>query len=174
MPSPLGHCLAGLTLSVLSQPRPAIHSWRRIAIVTAAALAPDLDLLLRLFDGRNHHQNQVHSVGFAMLAALFVLAVARWRGWEDWAGLGLGAGLGWLSHLGLDYLSVDTHPPIGLMALWPFSTAHFNSPWPLFLDIGRTLEWGTVRHDALAMAWEAALLGSCLALGRRLRASRRG
>jgi len=142
--------------------------------VTVAAVAPDLDLLLRFLDGRNHHQAQVHSVGFALLAALLVFALASWRGWAGAAGLGLGACLGWLSHLGLDYLSVDTHPPIGLMAFWPFSTAYFNSPWPLFLDIGRTLEWATVRHDAVAMAWEAAVLVTCLALARRLRAPRKG
>jgi membrane-bound metal-dependent hydrolase YbcI (DUF457 family) len=145
-----------------------------VAVVTVAAVAPDLDLLLRLVDGRNHHQAQVHSVGFALLAGLLAFALARWRGWGGAAGMGLGACLGWLSHLALDYLSADTHPPIGLMALWPLSSAYVHSPWSLFLDIGRTLEWTTVRHDALAMAWEAAILVTCLAGARRLRTPRKG
>jgi len=72
--------------------------------------------------------------------------------------LALAVGLAWCSHLVLDYLNVDTNPPIGLLALWPFSHAYFKSPVPLFLDIGRTLTWETVRHDAIAAALESAIL----------------
>jgi hypothetical protein len=67
-------------------------------------------------------------------------------------------GLGWASHVLLDYLNVDTHPPIGLLALWPFLGAYLKFPWPIFMDIGRTLDWHTVRHNAVAAAWEAAVL----------------
>ena len=41
----------------------------------------------------------------------------------------------------------------------------------LFLDIGRTLDWATVRHNALAVAWEIVLLRSrCSLASWRLRA----
>ena len=72
--------------------------------------------------------------------------------------LALTVGLAWCSHLLLDYLNVDTNPPIGLLALWPFSHAYFKAPVPIFMDIGRTLDWTTVRHDAAALAWECAVL----------------
>ena len=58
----------------------------------------------------------------------------------------------------LDLLNLDTHPPIGLMALWPLTHGYYKVPWPIFMDIGRTLDWKTVRHDALALAWEVVLL----------------
>lgn len=170
MPSPLGHSLAALALDRLTRRG---EGQRRTLVLLGAALAPDLDLLLRFLDGRNHHQAEGHSVGCALLAGLLVFALARWRGWAGPAGLGLAACLGWLSHLGLDYLSLDTHPPIGLMAFWPFSTAYFKSPWSLFLDIGRTLEWATVRHDAVAVGWEVVVLAPLLYLARRLRAPQR-
>jgi hypothetical protein len=44
------------------------------------------------------------------------------------------------------------------MALWPLTAAYFKFPWPVFLDIGRTLEWKTVIHDLIAVSWEAVLL----------------
>ena len=133
-------------------------------------MAPDLDLLLRLVDGRNHHQAESHSVGCALLAGLVVFVLARIRAWPRPAELGLLALGGWLSHVALDYLGRDTHPPIGIMALWPFSGGYFKFPWPVFLDIGRTLTWETVFHDALAVAWEVMLLAPVVLLVWRLRA----
>src|SRR5436309_10269516 len=121
-------------------------------------MAPDLDFGWRLLDGINHHQAQGHSLGIGMVVAALVAAVAAIRRLPHALGLGLAALLGWCSHLLLDVFNVDTSPPIGLMALWPFSTAYFKSPWPVFLDIGRTLNWRTVRHDAIAVAWELAVL----------------
>src|SRR3972149_10009281 len=124
MPSPVGHVLAGIALDRL--PRKTGRR-RRTLVLLLAAVAPDLDLLLRWVDGRNHHQAASHSVGSALLAALLVYGLARWRGWGRPAGLGLAACLGWLSHLGLDYLSLGTHPPTGLLACWPFSPGYFQS-----------------------------------------------
>jgi membrane-bound metal-dependent hydrolase YbcI (DUF457 family) len=121
-------------------------------------VAPDLDLLFRFVDGRNHHQAETHSLGCAVLAAAAVLLLARWRGWAGATRLALLAGAAWTSHVALDYLGRDTHPPIGLLALWPVSAGYFKFPWPLFLDIGRTLTWEGIRHNAVAVAWESVLL----------------
>jgi membrane-bound metal-dependent hydrolase YbcI (DUF457 family) len=171
MPSPLGHALAGLTVHVLSARGGAERrSLRRAALLVGAATAPDLDLLFRLIDGRNHHQAETHSIGAAALAAVVVWAAARLGRWARPAVLGAAAGCAWLSHVLLDYLGLDTHPPIGIMALWPFERGFHKASWTLFLDIGRTLEWATVRHDALAVAWEVVLLGPLLLASWRLRA----
>jgi membrane-bound metal-dependent hydrolase YbcI (DUF457 family) len=140
-------------------PRPgAWPDGRSLVICVTAALAPDLDLLLRFVDGRNHHQAESHSVGAAALAGLAVYLLARVRAWPRARALGLLASLGWLSHIFLDYLGRDTHPPIGLLLFWPLPLGYFKFPWPLFLDIGRTLAWETLRNNALAVAWETFLL----------------
>lgn len=170
MPSPIGHALAGLTLHALAARRAGeLPDVRRAALVVGAALAPDLDLLLKFIDGRNHHQAESHSLGCAVLAALAVWAVGRWRHWPRPPALGLAVGLAWASHVLLDYLGSDTHPPIGLMALWPLSAAYYKFPWPVFMDIGRTLEWETIRHNAVAVAWETILLVPLLLLSWRHR-----
>ena len=163
MPSPLAHFLAGITTHIATAP-PRDVGWRTRTVVTVAcALAPDLDFLGRAW-GMRWHQRQAHSIGAAVLAGTAVALVASLRGSPRWRSLGVAAFLGWTSHLLLDYLNVDTNPPIGIMALWPFSQGFYKFPWPIFLDIGRTLDWNTVRHDALALAWEAALLCPLLVL----------
>jgi len=162
VPSPVAHFLAGLTVHVATAPASDLGWRRRTAITVAAAIAPDLDLLLKPL-GLAVHQGASHSVGTALLAGVAVAAFAALLRWPRVLVLGLVATLGWSSHIALDLLNLDTHPPIGLMALWPFSEAYYKFPWPVFLDIGRTLDWKTVRHDALALAWEAALLCPLLA-----------
>lgn len=171
MPSPIGHAIAGLTMHALAA-RTAVElrDPRRIVLTVGAALAPDLDLLLQFVDGRNHHGRELHSVGAALAAALVVAIAWRLFGQPRAQALGVVVAAAWSSHVALDYLNIDTNPPIGIMALWPFSARFYKCPWPVFLDIGRTLDWATARHDALAAAWESVLLLPFLALAWRLRA----
>jgi membrane-bound metal-dependent hydrolase YbcI (DUF457 family) len=173
MPSPIGHGLAGLTVHVLLSPRAEdLLSPGRAVVTVAAALLPDVDLLFRLADGRNHHGNETHSLGCTLLASLVTLLVSRARGVRRPSALGMAVGAAWFSHVALDYFNRDTNPPIGILALWPFSRAYFKFPWPLFLDIGRTLEWSTVGHDALAALWECVVLVPLLWVAWRFRVRR--
>jgi membrane-bound metal-dependent hydrolase YbcI (DUF457 family) len=159
VPSPVGHSLAGLAVHVLiARDHEDLWDARRVAAVFAAAIAPDVDLLFRFVDGRNHHQAQTHSLGFAVLAGVVAWAWLKARRGLRPGRFGLAVGGAWASHVLLDYLSRDTNPPIGLMALWPLSSGWYKFPWPLFLDIGRTLSWHTVWHDVVAAAWEALVL----------------
>lgn len=170
MPSPIAHGLAGLTVHLLaSGSGDGLRKRGWAAGIVAAAMAPDADLLLRLVDGRNHHNNEVHSIGFAIVAAVAAAAAARVLGWTRPLGLGVAVGAAWLSHLLLDYLNRDTSPPIGLMAFWPFDSGHYNVPWPLFLDIGRTLTWETLWHNAVAVSWELLVLLPLVLIARRHR-----
>jgi membrane-bound metal-dependent hydrolase YbcI (DUF457 family) len=159
MPSPVGHAIAGLTVHALaSRGRTDLRDLRLAAVLAAAACAPDLDLALRFVGGRIRHQAESHSIGVALLAGLAALLLARLLRWERPLRLGVAVSAAWASHVALDFLGRDTNPPIGVMALWPFSSSYFKSPWPIFLDIGRTLEWSTVWWNALAAAWEVVLL----------------
>jgi membrane-bound metal-dependent hydrolase YbcI (DUF457 family) len=174
LPSPVGHVLAALAVHTLSAAPDEIALRRRSVIVVAAALAPDLDFAWRLLDGRNHHQAETHSVGAALIAGVLVALLASVRHWPRPAGLGLAATMGWMSHVLLDYLGRDTHPPIGLLALWPFQDGYHKFPVPLFLDIGRTLDLKTLGHNGLALAWEAFVLCPILVAAWRLRNARGG
>jgi membrane-bound metal-dependent hydrolase YbcI (DUF457 family) len=171
MPSPFAHAVAGLTVHVLaSRTRDELHDVRRAVLVVGAAVAPDLDLLFKLVDGRNHHNNETHSLGAALLAGLLAALVLPWLRLARPLALAGVLSVAWASHVLLDYLNRDTHPPIGIMAFWPWTRAYFKIPWPLFLDIGRTLEWATVWNNLAAAAWEACVLLPLLWAAFRFRA----
>ena len=165
MPSPLGHGLVGLAVhAITARDGTEAGSLRRAAIIAGAAMAPDLDLLFKFVDGRNHHQAETHSIGAAILAGLFTLVIAKFAGWRAPLALGAVVAASWLTHPLLDYLGNDTHPPIGLMLLWPFDHGFYKSPWVVFMDVGRTLDWRTVRHNVVAIAWELLVLTPILGL----------
>jgi membrane-bound metal-dependent hydrolase YbcI (DUF457 family) len=171
MPSPVAHALVGVATHVGAAPRDRIAERRRAVVTVAAALAPDLDLVFKQF-GLAVHQGASHGIGAAYIAGVTVWIFAAIRGWAGARGLGIAAALGWTSHIGLDLLNRDTHPPIGLMALWPFDDGFYKVPWPLFLDIGRTLEWRTLASNTVAVAWEVTVLAPLLVLVWRLRQRR--
>jgi len=154
MPTPIGHALAGLAIAGAAGA--SGRSGRPAAILAFCAAAPDLDLLLRLIDGVNHHRGPSHSFAMAALVALGTIFLRR-------AGLGLPApalmGVAWASHVVLDYFGLDTSPPVGEMALWPFSDAFFASPVPVFYDIPRSFSAAAIRHNLMAVALELAVLG---------------
>jgi membrane-bound metal-dependent hydrolase YbcI (DUF457 family) len=173
MPSPVGHALAGLTVHVLlTRSREELVDGRRALLVVGASLLPDADLLFRFVDGRNHHNNETHSLGAALLAGLLGALVFPRLGLLRPRVLAAATSLAWASHVLLDYLNRDTNPPIGIMALWPWTRAHYKVPWPIFLDIGRTLEWQTLVHNLVAAAWEGALLAPLLWAALRYRSRR--
>jgi inner membrane protein len=161
MPTPLGHAVAGVVVHAIVHRRDpqGLASRGRLALAVGAATAPDLDLLAKLVDGVNHHQTVTHSLGAAALAALAVLAVALARRVPRAGALARAAGIAWSSHVLLDWLAVDTSPPIGIMALWPASHGFYHCPVSLFLAIARNLTPATVLHDLLALAWEMLVLG---------------
>ena len=90
-------------------------------------MAADLDLL------SGQHHAGTHSLGAALLvflAALAILGVRRWR-------LAAAVGLAYASHILLDWLADDSAPPIGIMALWPWSHDYFIAPVTVFRGISR-------------------------------------
>jgi membrane-bound metal-dependent hydrolase YbcI (DUF457 family) len=95
------------------------------AIVAGVAIVPDLDLLV------HSHRGESHSIGAAFAAGLLALAVTRnWR----WAAA---VSLAWGSHVLLDWLSNDTRPPLGVMALWPFSHDYYKASIEIFPPVSR-------------------------------------
>ena len=149
MPSPVGHALAGVAAAWLAGGRlprgwhgtlflPGLtrttpvsvdftrHPWE-MALFGAAAIAPDLDLLV------GTHSTYTHSIGaviFVFIVTLFATGTRRWR-------IAIGIAAAWGSHLLLDWLGSDTSPPIGIMALWPFDGGYYQSSRSVFDAISR-------------------------------------
>ena len=90
-------------------------------------MAPDIDLLF------GAHSGPTHGVGAALIAGGAALGVTRsWR----WA-LAIGGAYG--SHILLDWLGTDTKAPVGIMALWPFTHAYYESSLHVFMGVSRQI-----------------------------------
>ncbi len=153
MPTPVGHALGALLLTAPLRGRSRLGGAAAIAVV-AAAIAPDLDLVI------SRHSAETHSVGAAALAVLATYLLLRTRGRPRpavWASL-VGAAV--LSHALLDWLGSDTSAPIGIMALWPFTRGYFESDAHLFMAVSRRywLEEFWV-YNLSVLARELLLLG---------------
>ena len=164
MPSPLGHILGGLAAGWLVAGRstageardhgadpssaPSRPS-RDASAFGALGAAPDLDLLVGL------HSMYTHSVGAAALVAAAAYAMRGERR-ARWA---VACGAAIASHILLDWLGSDTTPPIGIMALWPFSSGFYQSSLWLFPAVSRRFgEWSFVTQNLRAVVWELVLL----------------
>lgn len=150
MPSPVGHVLGGLAAGWLVEGPQRNRRW---LVYGVAGVLPDLDLIV------GTHRGPTHSVFAAVVVGLAVAALAsRARASAPWR-LGVAAGAAWASHVLLDWLGSDTSAPIGVMALWPFSRAYFESGLQVFMAVSRRY-WlpEFFGHNARAVARELGVL----------------
>ncbi len=115
---PVTHVLAAVSAAELLAPA-GLEPWA-VTAAAGAALAPDADFIARPFGHtgllRWHHTLTHSVVGAGLLAAAWA-AVVSLVSRAPWHALAPFAGLGALSHLGLDYILHNN----GLMLAWPFS-----------------------------------------------------
>lgn len=133
MPSPIGHALAGIAAGWAVAPAEQTRAsvLRRAAVYGLVAAAPDLDLLFRA------HSGPTHGLGAALIAGGMAWTFMGMRGTRDARRIACAIAAAYASHTLLDWLGTDTAPPIGIMALWPFSRAHYESPLHAFMAISR-------------------------------------
>ena len=153
MPSPLGHALGGLAAGWLasspsSSPRRIDALW-----FAAAGMAADLDLLV------GAHSGPTHSVGATVLIGVATYLIRpHWR-------FAAAVSAAYASHILLDWLGSDGSPPIGIMALWPFSREYYESNLHTFYAVSRRYwlpDFWT--FNLRAVAREAIVLGPPVAL----------
>lgn len=156
MPSPVGHALGGLIAGWGVAGRRSWPAWASQAVVfTVVALLPDIDLLFGV------HSGPTHSIGAAAIVAIMAWGVSGFRA-RPAIILAVFAAYG--SHIFLDWLGDDTSPPLGIMALWPFSHEYFISPVTVMPAISRRY-WlpGFWAHNLRSLAFELAVLTPILA-----------
>jgi membrane-bound metal-dependent hydrolase YbcI (DUF457 family) len=192
VPSPLGHVIAGVATGwlVSGAPRRAAlddPACRAALVFGPLGALPDIDLLF------GAHSGPTHSIGAALIVGVAVAIIkivwhlqhpgtlapsAPWHPqhpgtlapWHPGT-LIVSCVLAYSSHPLLDWLAQDTMPPIGVMALWPFSRAHYESDLHVFMAISRRYSqgWPFVRHNVLAVLRELAILLPVLGLVAALR-----
>ncbi|MPY89934.1 MAG: hypothetical protein GEU99_18675 [Luteitalea sp.] len=194
MPSPVGHALAGLAVGLVATGRPGPDGptvarleargaldrlardpmRRRAAAFAMLGALPDVDLIVDM------HSTYTHSIGAVaiVLAASWLILQPRRAGSSTPIRrpgnlrvvrrprrLACAAALAYASHILLDWLGHDPTLPIGVTALWPFSTAYYDSGLHLFMPISRRYWLDTFwSHNLVAVARELLLLVPCAVL----------
>jgi inner membrane protein len=158
MPSPVGHALAGISAGWLVD-RPGTLA--RTVVFAVAGTAADVDLLF------GAHSGPTHGLGAAVIAGILVAAVSSVRlraeatrsAKEGAIRFGGAVMAAYASHTLLDWLGTDSSPPIGIMALWPFSRDYYESHLHVFGAISRRY-WlpGFWASNVRALAGELAIL----------------
>src|SRR6266496_4632261 len=139
MPSPFGHSAVGLTAYLATSKQDQPFCWRRMAVYLLAANAPDLDFIPGLLAGEpdRFHHGASHSLCFAAIFALLIGLLLHMTKIESiQRGIPILFGL-YLSHLGLDCLSIDTAEPYGMTLFWPVSHAYYKAAIGVLPDIRR-------------------------------------
>ena len=175
MPSPVGHFLggvgAGLAVVALAAPsanrsegaiRAELHSavrrmrsFRWLMILGVLGARPDVDFLF------GTHSTYTHSIGATGTIGCVAAVVARRARWVT----AMAIGAAYASHVALDWLGSDSVSPIGVMALWPLSSAFFQSDLHFFPPVRREY-WldGFIVHTMRTLVFELVTLGSIAAL----------
>lgn len=152
MCSPIGHGLAGIAVGVLlgARSRPRL-SWALLFYALFSANAADLDFLpgLLIGDINRWHHSYSHTLFAAIIYSLIAIWVARGIGIKRWRQVGWLSLFSYLSHLLLDYLSLDRGAPFGIPFLWPISDHYFYS------DL---LPFGAIAHGRLGASNKEALI----------------
>jgi len=169
MPSPIGHALAGITAAWTADLVPGDRAWRTgpasaswykragngltLACGVLGA-APDLDLL---FDA---HRTVTHSVAAVAFVALVAAAMAA-RADRPVTRVAAMCAAAYATHLLLDWLGMDTYPPRGIQALWPFSHNWHISDTDLFRETARQRVFSapSIIKNLQAIVQELAILG---------------
>jgi len=102
-----------------------------VALYAALGMAADLDLLV------GAHSGATHGLGAAVIVGATVWVVLRIRGVSRVVRTACASAIAYASHTLLDWLGTDSSPPIGIMALWPFSRDYYESSWHVFMAISR-------------------------------------
>jgi inner membrane protein len=105
---------------------------RAIVAFAAAGVVADLDLLFGVHSGPTHGLGSALIAGAIGFAVRSLLPPSRGR-----LRVAIAVAGAYASHTLLDWLSTDTSPPIGIMALWPLTTDYYLSPFRIFLPLLR-------------------------------------
>lgn len=170
MATPVGHVLAGATTASLFLRSEKFR--KRLVLGGLLGGAADLDFIPGIVlgtPGRFHH-GFTHSIAFAVLTCL-VVALYRHRERLQW---GLLAGSAYMSHLLLDFVTLDPSPPVGIPLLWPLLDTAFSSPIPLLPRVLHSSVSVINLHNFLVAGLEVVVFGTLLVVALKFRGGSTG
>jgi len=158
MPSPVGHILGGAAV-YLAAARKQDRSRAVLGVTLLGSILPDFDFLPGFFIGKlsAYHHGISHSLTFALFFAAAVFILAERTQTKIASRAAILAGLGYVSHVILDFVG-----PRGVPIFWPLSDKGFALDISLLGSIYFDSEiWSVVRWDnAPTLLRELLIIGS--------------
>ena len=154
MATPVGHYLLGLSVTqILSKDR---QERRRGVGLALIACVPDLDVIPGILVGNlaQFHHSVSHSFFAAVIFSLLGFGALWWRGWKLSHSLFLLLFLLYVSHLILDFFTLDPGEPQGIPLFWPWKET-YQSPWALLPNVQHTRGPLLSAHNLFLMVREA-------------------
>jgi membrane-bound metal-dependent hydrolase YbcI (DUF457 family) len=108
------------------------HRGGLLAAAVVLANGPDIDFLPGLLIGQPgaFHRGFTHTLGAAVLVGMTIWLVSRLMGRRarsTWR-VSCWATAVYASHLLVDFVTMDSHPPYGARFLWPLSDSYYLAP----------------------------------------------
>jgi hypothetical protein len=155
MASPVAHSLAGLSILALCFPR-HIRSLTALATALFAACLPDLDLLIPGIA----HRTVMHSVTFSLVLPTILFVWLKLNNNRQYLVITCLCFCGIISHIIIDWLSMDLSEPAGLIIGWPWNMDYQISDKPLFLNLHRNqfFEPAIIAHNTRALLRESIIM----------------
>jgi len=163
MPSPVGHILGGAAV-YLAAARKQDRSRVVLGLTLLGSILPDFDFFPGFFTGNlsAYHRGISHSLTFAIFFAAVVFILVGWTQKKVAPRAAILAGLGYASHVILDFLG-GKEGTRGVPMFWPLSDKLFGLNLGLlgsFYFQGSSV-WSVVRRDnAPALLRELFIIGS--------------
>lgn len=167
MCTPIGHTILGFTIA---QGWIKGNPWKRfilVIVVLVAANVSDFDYIFGFFSGdpNRYHRTWTHTITFALAVGGLSTLISLICKWDKplWFG-GLVTCL-LLSHLFLDYFTLDRSTPKGIPLFWPLSQRFFVAPITFFPDVVKSSHNATffkslfVGHNFRTLLRETIYLG---------------
>lgn len=137
MATPIGHSLAGYLFYHFSGGKKRTADWRKLIFFTFFANLADFDYFFGLFSGQPnlYHHQFTHSFAFAVIIAGVFAGVMKVDPRKKfWASFLMLLAI-YLSHILIDFFTLDTTAPFGEQLFWPFSQNYYISEIWIFRDI---------------------------------------
>jgi membrane-bound metal-dependent hydrolase YbcI (DUF457 family) len=141
-----------------------------LVVLLIGSNLPDFDFLPGLLIGSpdQYHRAFSHSLLFCLLATVPLLIYLKVAKIKSRAFISLMWLIAILTHLAIDWVSLDVSDPAGIELLWPFSGQRFMSDPVIFPGARRDEIFSsfTLSYNLFAVTWEILLLVPFVALCR--------
>ena len=139
MPTPIAHSLCGYIIYSSVKIKDDKINWKTLFSFIVLANLADLDYLPGIYINKPNifHHGLSHSIVAAIIVGLSISVIYKFNSEKKFFKNFILFSSLYLSHVVLDFFTVDTSIPLGEQLFWPFTNEYYISSISLFRDISK-------------------------------------